>query len=167
MARITQGSTIDFSLLEDQEPYKVRLKEVVGIVESVYQGKKSRRLEVTWEMADDSDVTLKDWLGVTLNPMADGRVSKLRQLLNAIAQRPKDTQVSWFDDEDYSWSYDGDTPDCTLTVGLEAVMRGESRERSDGQGKRFSITSYQSAKSEKKSRPRPRPATEDDDEAPF
>ena len=171
MTRITPGATVDLTQLEDQEPYKVRIKEVRDIEEREYEGKTHRRIPIVWELADDPDVTLLDWFGLTLNNQGNGQISKLRQLLNAIAQRPKDTPIQWFDDDDNSWSYDGVNPDCALTIGLEVILRGESRDRKDGQGRRFAITSYQAAKSEKKQKPkpqvRPAPVDDDDEDAPF
>lgn len=164
MARITEssGATLDLTQFEDDEPYRVRIKEVGAITDTEYQGKKGRQLEIVWELAGEPDTTLKDWLSLSLGKQRDGTISKFRQFLNAIGQQPKDTAIKWFDDETLEWSYDGTHAHLKIQEGLEAILRGEIRDRADpSQGKKFAIKKYAAPKSQRKARPAD--ADEDDE----
>lgn len=149
MARITEatGSTIDLTQFEDDEPYKVRIQAVGAVTDTEYQGKKGRQLEITWSLVDDPETTLKDWLSLSLGKQKNGTVSKFRQFLNALAQKPKDESIKWFDDEELTWSYNGTHAHMKLEAGLEAILSGEIRDRADPtQGKKFAITKYKAPK---------------------
>ena len=101
------------------------------------------RLQLDWEIEDGTD--LRDWISLKLGKVKAGGVSKLRQLLNALSDKPADTEVSFFDTETLEWGYDGaDGPAHNqLVEGLEVIFLGEHGTKADG-GNKFSIRKYKS-----------------------
>lgn len=169
MARITPSTgTFDIEAFEDMEPYKVRIK-AFNIAENDHpQYGKQKRLEVTWELLDDPDSAPRDWMSLKLGKNQEGQVSKLRMLLNALGNRPKDAEIAWFDDATYEWSYEPDgAPFSKISEGQEVILRGESVMKKDGSGRVFRIKTYQSEVSRKR---KPVPANvgaTEDSEPPF
>jgi hypothetical protein len=148
MPRITpsSGSTIDLSSLEDDEPYK-------GILKQPKEGWFSKgsaeygaedRLTVDWQL-EDGDDTIRDWISLRLGKQQNGTVSKLRMLLNALSDKPRDTEVKWFDSDTLEWSYEGDKPFNKITEGMEVVFRGVHGLKQDG-NRKFTIQKYQAPK---------------------
>lgn len=146
MTRITpsSGSTLDLTVLEDDEPYKGILKKPKdgwmspGALE--YGGED--RLTIDWELEDKE--TLRDWISLRLGKQQNGTVSKLRMLLNALSDKPRDTEVKWFDSETLEWGYD-DKAYNKVSEGMEVVFRGIHGTKQDGSGK-FTIQKYQTVK---------------------
>jgi hypothetical protein len=181
MARITPPTQqTDLSQLKDHEPYRVFIRKTDFEASSAeYGGEK--RLVIDWAFADDPDFTVRDWVSLRLGRQQSGQVSKLRMILNAVAHKPKAEDIAWFDDEDLTWSYDGEHVACKLSEGLEAIIRGEVTEKpgDNGPKRRFRINVYSPAVEEKpngaKRGPQPvttplgRPKSEDGDgeEPPF
>jgi hypothetical protein len=146
MARITpnSGSTLDLTVLEDLEPYK-------GILTKPKDGWYSKgaaeyggedRLTIDWQLEDGEN--LRDWISLRLGKQQNGTVSKLRMLLNALSDKPRDSEVKWFDSETMEWGYD-DKPFNVIAEGMEVVFRGIHGTKQDGSGK-FTITQYQAPK---------------------
>ena len=148
MARITpsSGSTIDLTVVEDDEPYKGILKKpkdgwfTKGSAE--YGGED--RLTIDWQLKDGSD-SIRDWISLRLGKQQNGTVSKLRMLLNALSDKPRDTEVKWFDSETLEWGYEDDKPYNKISEGMEVVFRGVHGTKQDGSGK-FTIQKYQALK---------------------
>src|SRR5262245_15291041 len=142
MARITQptGTMVDLSQLRDYDPYVFRLKAIdwqQSDPKFSKNGETEMRMIVDWEMVEDPDLSIRDWLSLRLGRQQNGQVSKLRMLLNAVAQQPESSDIAWFDDESLEWSYDGDHVACKLDQGLEVIIRGKRVEKvgDDGQKK--------------------------------
>ncbi len=106
------------------------------------------QIEVVWEGRQGWKP--KDWIAIRLGVNAStGSPSRLRQLLNAAAEKPKDTEL-WFDAETLEWGYDLDGDDSTpafakLEPGKIVIMfKGDVR---DGKaGKIYKFTGYKQAK---------------------
>lgn len=177
MARITpsSGSTIDLTTLEDDEPIHGILKKpkdgwfTQGSAE--YGGED--RLTIDWELEDGE--TIRDWVSLRLGKSTKtGQVSKLRMLLNALGEKPRDSWV-WFNNETLEWGYDEQdiamkNPYAKVTEGLEVIFRGVHGTKQDGSGK-FTIQKYAPVKSkasEKKPAGKGHTARDvDPDEVPF
>jgi len=165
MPRITpsSGSTIDLSQLEDDEPYKGVLKKPKegwfskGSAE--YGGED--RLTIDWEIGGDD--TIRDWISLRLGKQQNGTVSKLRMLLNALSDKPRDTEVKWFDSDTLEWSYDSEQAFNKLSEGMEVVFRGVQGVKQDG-NRKYTIQKYSSpAKAKATSKKK----VADDEEVPF
>lgn len=143
MPRITpsSGSTVDLSVLEDDEPYK-------GILRKPKDGWLSKgsmeyggedRLTIDWELEDGIN-SVRDWISLRLGKQQNGTVSKLRMLLNALSDKPRDTEIKWFDTDTLEWGYD-DKPFNKITEGSEILFRGIGGIRQDG-NRKFTIQKY-------------------------
>lgn len=154
MPRISPPTGADSIVeLEDDQPYKVSLKSweyVEGAAE--YGG--NQRLQIDWKVGDEDDDTVRDWLSLKLGKQQSGVVSKLRMLLNALSQRPPETEIKWFDTDSDSWSYDGDREDNKLTTGYEIVIIGENKMRADGSGRSYRISKYRAVKKQSETLPK-------------
>lgn len=147
MTRITpaSGQVIDFEQFEDHEPYKGTLKKISWSEGSVEYGSE-KRLTLDWEL-EDGITSVRDWISLRLGKQQNGTVSKLRQLLNALSEKPTDTQVEWFDPDTLEWSYVKDgAPFNKLAEGMNVIFRGKLGMRSDGQGRKYTVTVYQAPK---------------------
>lgn len=151
MARITpnQGTVANLEQLRDYEPYAVSLVET-GFQDGAIEYGGEQRLTVDWQLPDGS--TLRDYIGLKLGKQKSGEVAKLRKLLNALAGRPEQEEIAWFDDESLEWSYDGQFPVARLTPGLPVIIRGKHGVKEDGTPK-FGITAYQPAASSQAAAP--------------
>lgn len=140
MARTTPSTVVDLGL-EDDEPY-------VGLLVSA-EFKKSNKADypdqvlVKWELRQGG--ILWDYIGISLGlQAATKQPSKLRQLLNALAERPKDAEV-WFDGGTLEWGYDlGSAVSpayAVLTPGMAVTFKGEKRKSGDGT-MRYKVTGY-------------------------
>lgn len=142
MARITPTVGVD---LEDDKLYVGTLHSKPKIEKSTNPQYPDDRLVVDWALNMDGG-TVRDWLSLKLGVNAtNGQPSKLRSMLNAIAEKPKDAEL-WFDPETLEWGYDLDGDDTTpayakLTPGLQVTFKGENRKKSNG-GSRYAITGY-------------------------
>lgn len=147
MTRITpnSGSTLDLTVVEDDEPYKGTLTKPKdgwlskGAAE--YGGED--RLTIDWKLDDGESI--RDWISLRLGKQQNGTVSKLRMLLNALSDKPRDTEVKWFDSESLEWGYEDDKPYNKIEEGMEVVFRGVHGTKQDGTGK-FTIQKYQAPK---------------------
>lgn len=187
MSRITppQQAATDLSQLKDYDPYRVQIAKVDTERGSAEYGSELR-LVLDLAFTDDPTFTIRDWISMRLGRQQNGQVSKLRMLLNAIAQQPEATEIAWFDDESLEWSYDGDSAFAKVEEGFEVIVRGKVTEKQTDQGpkRRYAINAYQPATDEKPKpkaapRPAPKPAPtrttalgrtvrqDDDEEAPF
>jgi len=170
MPRITESSGQNVEIiqsLEDDEPYKGVLRKPKDgwFSQGSEQYGGEQRLTVDWELADGVS-TVRDWISLRLGKQQNGTVAKLRQLLNALSDKPRDTKIEWFDSDTLEWSYDGKNADNKITEGLEVTFRGVSGTKQDGQPK-FSIQKYASAT---KAKPAPKKigkVTTNDSEPPF
>lgn len=138
MARITQSAGPD---LNDDELY-------TGVLVSAKFAKSTKdgyadQVEVQWELRQGG--MLKDWPSVSLGTTTNGTPSRLRQLLNALVEKPKDEEL-WFDPDTLEWGYDLDGEDTTpayavLKPGLVVSFKGENRKNAKGE-LRYKITGY-------------------------
>jgi hypothetical protein len=153
MARITPASNVQVVSLEEDQPYKVTLK-AIDIYNGEYKGKPQSKLQLDWEFDDSSSI--RDWLYLKLGT-SKGVPSKLRQLLNALQDRPALDEVSFFDDETYEWGYQGGSgpADNRLTAGMQVVIRGAEVQRQDG-SRRWTIQKYQMVKRQKAAAAKPK-----------
>ncbi len=156
MARITAA---DVSQLEDDEPYVMEITGMSFEESDHPQFGHQKRLRVTLAFVDESgqanrEDTILDWLGLKLGQQQSGEIAKLRQLLNALAEEPKETTIAWFDDETLEWSYDGNEAAMQLAEGRRVVVRGElvTKVGLDGTPvRRYRVKKYQPIK---KNRPK-------------
>ena len=171
MPRITptSGSGI-IHPLEDDEPYVGSLSWPTDgpWSESTLNGKTSTQLTVDWVCEDGNRV--RDWIGLRLGKSSKtGQVSKLRMLLNSLADKPRDTPVSFFDTDTLEWGYDDNKAFAKLREGLVVVFRGINGKKVDGSDK-FTVQKYQAPKQRGAAATgaaRVRPSSNDDDEIPF
>ncbi len=132
--------------LVDDEPY-IGVLLSAKVVPSKQEGW-APQIEVDFELRQGGKQ--RDWVPTYLNTKAKGP-STLRQLLNAIAQRPKDDEL-WFDPETLEWGYDleddSSAPFLALhkAVGMAVQFRGEK----PAKDKRYRITSYRMLDSKRK-----------------
>lgn len=133
MARITPAEARISSLeLEDDASYKATITAIDWSTSSEEFGSE-KRLQVDFlpDGAEDGD-TVRDWFGLRLGRAQNGAVSKLRQLLNAVAGQPSTAEIKWFDDETAEWSYDGEKPFSKLAEGMEVIFEGANGQKRDG-----------------------------------
>ena len=130
--------------LNDDEPY-IGVLVSAKVVPSKTEGW-ADQLEVDFELRQGG--AQRDWLPLNLTTKA-GTPSKLRQLLNAIAEQPKDT-ACWWDPDTLEWGYDVDTADSAAyaqvnkCVGMMVQFRGENRKNKVGV-MRYNIAAYKMA----------------------
>ncbi len=166
MPRITpnSGTPIDLSQLEDDEAYKGTLHKPKdgwyskGSAE--YGGED--RLTVDWEISELE--TIRDWISLRLGKQQNGTVSKLRMLLNALSDKPRDTEIKWFDSDTLEWSYDGEKAFNKITEGVEVLFRGVKGKKADGTTDKFTIQKYGSVATKNKPASKAKATT---DEPPF
>ena len=129
--------------LNDDE-YYVGVLKVAKVEPSKIKGW-DPQLMVEWELSQGA--TLRDYIAIRLGIGKDGKPSKLRQLLNVLAEKPKDAEL-WFDDESLEWGYDmaaGAAAFAVLHEGLAVQFRGAMRPP-DGKGvRRYKIDGYRAA----------------------
>lgn len=176
MARVSPATTLDLGL-KDDEVYQ-------GLLDSVeFKPTKKEgypdQLLVKWELRQG--IVLWDYVGISVGQRRDGTVSKLRQMLNALGEKPKQTEL-WFDPEKMEWGYDLDGDDSTpayarLTRGMLVMFKGENRKGNDGQ-MRYRVTGYKAPTAKARTSPLGRtglqreqesnpPVDVDPDEIPF
>lgn len=151
MARITpsSGSNFDLTILEDDEPYKGVLRKPKGdngwLTKGAPEYGGEDRLTIDWEL-EDGVQTVRDWVSLRLGKQQNGTVSKLRMLLNALSDKPRDTEIKWFESETLEWGYDdSNKPFNVISEGMEVIFRGVHGTKQDGTGK-FTIQKYQAPK---------------------
>ena len=145
MSRTTAstGGGVELNL-EDDAPYLGVLVSA-AIEKSKNPAYPDDRLKVVWEAKQGA--TVFDWLSIKLGEMPGGGYAKLRQLLNALAEKPKDAEV-WFDAATLEWGYDmaaGSPAFAVLTPGMAVTFRGENGKNAKGD-KVYRIKSYRPAK---------------------
>lgn len=141
MAKITPSANHVGPQLEDDTSYKATLVGIEWSVSSPEYGSE-RRLQLDWlpEGCEEYE-TVRDWISLRLGKQQNGTVSKLRQLLNAIAGKPSGTDIKWFDDETLEISWSGEGPEDQLTTGREVILEGVNGTKADGSPK-FSVARY-------------------------
>ena len=72
-------------------------------------------------------------------------MAKLRQLINALAGRPRDAEVSFFDDSSFEFGFSGADGEAAamLGVGDKVILRGQQGTKKDGITRVFRVTHYQ------------------------
>ena len=130
--------TSQFSDLKEDEPY-FAIIQIAKVVPSKKEGW-APQVEVDLELRQGGK--LRYWIGFGLTSK-DKKPTKMRQLLNAIAEKPKATDC-WFDPDTLEWGYDleeGSAPYANLIkcVGLVVEFRGEIV------NERYRVTSYRTA----------------------
>jgi len=131
-------TTSQFAELKEDEPYLAVLASA-KVVPSKKEGW-ADQVELDWELRQGGK--LRDWVGYSLTAK-DKKPTKMRQLLNAIAEKPKGTDC-WFDSETLEWGYDledGSPAYAALNacVGMVVEFRGEIV------NDRYRVTSYRTA----------------------
>ena len=170
MPRITpsSGTNVDLSELVDDEAIKgVLTKPKDGWwSEGSEQYGGGQRLTVDWTLEDEVS-TVRDWISLRLGKQQNGTVAKLRQLLNALSDRPRDTEIRWFDSDTLEWSYDGQTADNKITEGMIVLFRGVHGTKQDGSDK-FTIQKYGAVNATTKAKAATKAKTaRNTDEPPF
>lgn len=127
-----------FSDLKEDEPYLAVLV-AAKVVPSKKEGW-APQIEIDWELRQGGK--LRDWVGFGLTSK-DKKPTKMRMLLNALAEKPKATDC-WFDPDTLEWGYDMEEdsrPEASLIkcVGLVVEFRGEIV------NERYRVTSYRTA----------------------
>lgn len=79
------------------------------------------------------------WTSVKLGKH-QGRVSKLRGILNAMFHQPENTEIMWFDDETMEVKYEAAVH--RVEAGLTCQGRGEFFEGKDGGNDTFRLTRF-------------------------
>jgi hypothetical protein len=166
LTRLTPDTTPQVDL-EDDQLYRAVLVRF-SIAKSKNPAYPDDRLEV--ELEGKQGLKMRDWIGLKLGERSDGSVSKLRQLLNALAEKPKDAEV-WFDPSSFEWGYDmreGSAAYATLTPGMVLNFKGENQKKGDKTY--YRITGYRAASNNKrkaKAEPVEPPVDVDPEEIPF
>lgn len=168
MTRTTAGERIDLGL-EDDRPYRASLRKPKEGWLQESNGKYGKRMQlvVEWDLGRGDGIPLRDWIGLTLNPTAAGIRSKLHRLLNALAEKPADTEV-WWDPDTLEWGYDladGTPAYAKLTEGMTIILKGENGKNDKGQAL-FRVTGYRPAAKAKGATTPPVPVDVDPDEVP-
>lgn len=136
--------------VEEDEPYVVTLKAVEIDYQAPYgnpEGEPEPRLVADWEFANG--LTVRDWIALRLGGMKGGGVSKLRQLLNAAADKAPETPVR-FNPKTMEWTYDFGSeaaPYSKLFVGMEITIRGVRKAKADG-STQYRIEKYRPVRKE-------------------
>ena len=171
MARLTASADGNPNGLEEDAVYRGVLVTAKKVKSKNPQYPEDQ-IEVDWEL--NQGVTQRDWLAIRLGVSQSTKLpSKLRQMLNACAERPKDVEL-WFDPDTLEWGYDVDADDsgpyANLTPGMVVNFKGELRDD------KYKITRYVAAgngqaKAKSKAKPKPEAPLEvvdvDPDEIPF
>ena len=130
--------------LNDDEFYLGALKPGFKIEKSKVEGW-DPQLMVEWELKQGA--TIRDYISLRLGTATNGKPAKLRQLLNALAEKPKDAEL-WFDSDTLEWGYDM-APEApawgVLTEGLAVQFRGALRPAGKDGIRRYRIDGYRSA----------------------
>lgn len=143
---------VDVNRLRNYEGYRARLADINWSRTRPEYGDE-KRLVLDWELVDLGG-SVRDYLNLKLGRQQSGQVSKLRQLLNALAERSETAEIAWFNDDEgdeagenpLCWGYEGSgVPERRLHAGIEVSVRGKLVERSDGQGRRYQVEVYESA----------------------
>lgn len=174
MARITppigNGAFVE---LDDHELYEGQLVNIDWGTSSEQYGGDTRMI-LDWQIGEDANDTVRDYLSLRLGKQQSGQVSKLRMLLNSLSHRKDVEEIAWFDDESLEWSYDGVNAENKLELGMTVGFRGRNVAKQDGSGDRFAINVYQPMKQKSasagRSKPKPaaaRQADVDPDDVPF
>jgi hypothetical protein len=138
MTRITPATDGNPNNMEEDSLYQGVLSSAKKVKSKNAQYPEDQ-IEVDWELRQG--VKQRDWLSLRLGiQAATKQPSKLRQLLNALAEKPKDAEL-WFDADTLEWGYDLDGDDETpayakLTAGMLVNFKGELRDN------RYKITRY-------------------------
>lgn len=74
-----------------------------------------------------------------------GRVSKMREIVNALYEKPPFNEVEWVDDDDFTVKFADEDNVFTLTPGLTLKAKGEYYENNKGET-RFRFTRFASSK---------------------
>jgi hypothetical protein len=162
MARQTASSDGNPNKLEEDVIY-VGVLVTAAKVKSKSAQYPEDQIQIDWEMRQGAKQ--RDWLSLKLGMnKSTGQPSKLRQLLNALAEKPKDAEL-WFDADTLEWGYDLEGDDETpayavLTPGMVVSFKGELRE-----GK-YKVTRY-AAPAKAKAKSKATPVDVDPDEIPF
>jgi hypothetical protein len=144
MARITPGGSPNLGLEDDQ------LYQGVLLTAKFSKSNKPEypdQVLIEWELRQG--VKLRDYIGLSLGlQAATKKPSKLRQLLNALAEKPADDEL-WFDADTMEWGYDLDGDDSTpayaaLTPGMVVQFKGENRKTDKGTF--YKVTGYKAPK---------------------
>jgi hypothetical protein len=144
MTRTTAAADAGFQGEDDELYYGVLV--YAKFVKSKIDGY-ADQIEVEWELRQGAKV--RDWPSVAVGQRSDGTIAKLRQMLNALAEKAKDAEL-WFDADTLEWGYDLDGDDTTpayakLTPGMVVSFKGEMRK--DKQGvMRYRVTGYKAIK---------------------
>lgn len=130
--------------LEDDSTYQ-------GVLVTAKKAKSNKegypdQVVIEWELRQGA--ILKDYIGLSLGLGPTKQPSKLRQLLNALAEKPKDEEV-WFDVDTLEWGYDMNGEDSTpayavLRPGMLVMFKGENRKTATGTF--YKITGYKAPK---------------------
>lgn len=149
MARITpsSGSNIDLTIVEDDTPYKgtLRMPKDGWLSKGSAEYGGEDRLTVDWDLGEGPGTSIRDWISLRLGKQQNGTVSKLRMLLNALSDKPRDTEVKWFDSQSLEWGYEDDKAFNVISEGMEVVFIGQHGTKKDGSGK-FTIEKYSAPK---------------------
>lgn len=156
MARITPSTggrplenPVDINRVRNYDLYRARLAELDWAPSKFENG--GLQLVADWELVevisgfDNKPGRFRDYYGLKLGQMKDGKVSGLRSMLNAIAGAADQTEVSFFDDETMEWGYEGQEGPAwgQLQAGWEVAVRGKITPRNDGQGSFFKVEVYE------------------------
>jgi len=138
------------------------------------------QLEVVWAVNGEEKDPLTDWVALRLG-MGSSGPAKLRQLLNGLVDKPKETAITGFMDPEgepslpYEWSYEEFSlidnqlshwqPEAKLEKGMRILFMGDFKEQ-EGR-KLYKISKYKSAVEPKKKTAKPTVVEDDDEKVPF
>ncbi len=149
MARITPSTggrplenPVDINRVRNFELYRARLM-VLDWAPSKFADQ-GPQLVADWELPDVGG-RIRDYYGLKLGQMKDGKVSVLRAMLNAIAGISDLTEISFVDNETLEWGYEGEEGPAwgQLQPGWEVALRGRIVPRNDAQGSIFKVEVYE------------------------
>lgn len=131
---------------EDFRPYPATLQAIEHIqAREEYGG--GPRLQLTWRLQNGT--TLLDFVSFKLGFQQGGSPSKMRSLLNAVANRPKHGAVEWIDDDSLEFKFPESESTWMLREGeTQVIIRGQNAVSYSPTGeeiKRFRINLYERA----------------------
>jgi hypothetical protein len=142
---ITANSRPDLPDLVDDTTYVVTVTDVRLVEGKDYDDpdKPMHFLVIDLGLDPEAPELLSVWCTLKLGMTKSGVVSKLRQLLNALAGEPEATPIASFDSDLFTWSYpSGEVHE--LEVGNQLTVRGTNKITQAGD-RRFTVDRFRPA----------------------
>src|SRR5258707_13663330 len=105
---------------KDDFPYQATLVKPENGWLQESDGQYGKRMQLVVDFEVDGE-TVRDWFGLTLKPTPGGEESKLRRLLNALAEKTDDEEP-WWETSSLEWGYDHSSGNTPAYAHIEAGL---------------------------------------------